>query len=171
MFIRTRIGAVSLVLVLAGCSANTQGTNTDPPATTTSVPTAGSIPLGTYVKVDSREALVASGVDERLIEDLFGAGEQFRYSLKLDGTRWSHFFSVDGSPDELGDLGTYAYDQGLWVTTSESEDASGAVIAFEWDFDGEALTIQVDWDHSSAAPKEQRESDSMVLNGTYEKTG
>jgi hypothetical protein len=180
MSTRARITSIGLILVLAGCGGtDVGGSTTEASATSTTEPVsatsttkaehATSIPLGTYVKVDTREGLLASGVDEKTIDSLFGSADEFRYTLKIADGLWSQFVSVDGSPDELGDKGTYTYDDGLWVTTSESTGCPGCVGAIEWELDGDALTLRIDWDHSSGDPEQQKTS--IVVDGVYEKTG
>ena len=145
---RTMAALASAVLfVTGGCSSGSgveEGTAAEAtgPSTPEAVPDAVEsdvIPLGTYVKTETREDLTAEGVEESVLDQTFPGIDEIRITWKLEDGRWTQFANYDGQTDEPGDLGTYTYDDdGRWVITSES---SGVFNAIEWSFDGGVLTL------------------------------
>lgn len=137
---------VSVVLLVTGGCSSGSGDEEATAATGPSAPQAVAdsaesevIPLGTYVKTETRGDLTAEGVDESVLDQTFPGIDEIRITWKLEDGRWTQFANYDGQADEPGDLGTYTYDEdGRWVITSES---SGAVNAIEWSFDGGVLTL------------------------------
>lgn len=139
--------ASAVLLVTGGCSSGSgveEGTTAEStgPSTPEAVPDAVEsdvIPLGTYVKTETREDLTAEGVEESVLDQTFPGIDEIRITWKLEDGRWTQFANYDGQTDEPGDLGTYTYDDdGRWVITSES---SGVVNAVEWSFNGAVLTL------------------------------
>lgn len=174
--VKANTAVVVLALAIVACS----GTGAEPETTTTTAieattstsPDELAIPFGTYVKVDTREALLSSGTDESLIDEIFGSADEVTYTMRIGDGIWAQFVAIGDSPSEPGDGGTYAYEDGLFLAKSESEGASGTTQAMTWQLDGDRLTLHIDWDHSTAPESEvQREADSMVVDGVYDKTG
>ncbi|HEU4543390.1 MAG TPA: hypothetical protein VFR23_19825 [Jiangellaceae bacterium] len=172
----TAVLASAVLLVIAGCSAepgeqdgeNMAGEVTGPSTPQAAPDSAESevIPLGTFVKTETREDLTAAGADESVLDQGFAGVNEIRITWKIDDGRWTQFQSLDGQADEPGDLGTYTYDEdGRWVLTSDG--CPGCVNAIEWSFDGGVLTL------SKFGVEPVDEFDAFVLTvlfpGEYEK--
>jgi hypothetical protein len=169
--------ASAVLFVTGGCSSGSgveEGTAAEAtgPSTPEAVPDAVEsdvIPLGTYVKTETREDLTAEGVEESVLDQTFPGIDEIRITWKLEDGRWTQFANYDGQTDEPGDLGTYTYDDddGRWVLTSESSGCPGCVNAVEWSFAGGVLTL------SDFGVEPVDEVDAFVLTvlfpGEYEK--
>jgi TRAP-type C4-dicarboxylate transport system substrate-binding protein len=155
--IGTTTGVLTLVLLLAACSGDdTSSPNTtaipDNPgatsttATTTSASTSGTttsepaidrIPDGRYSRVATVEEGAAHGLDVELISAVAGADGELPTTFVFEGDQWKVLNTNDAGVEEVGDLGTTAYQDGQLLLTNNH----GKTLVYDWSIDGDRLTL------------------------------
>jgi TRAP-type C4-dicarboxylate transport system substrate-binding protein len=147
----TRIGPIAIlagVLFVAACSsppAETQATENELPAggpaessLTTQMTSAESIPLGIYSRVILRDEAIAEGFDPDLVDAMVGPDGELPVAIEITADGWVHHVTNDAGFSEIGDLGTYTYDdESNWVASS----ACCGSQTFSWSLAGETLTL------------------------------
>lgn len=164
--------ALLLAAALTGCG-NDESSTTDPAGPTKSATAAqtgsgGSIPDGTYAKsVTVTDAKAAGIEDEGFLSGNFGEGGSTTFTFKLDGDRWTLFVTLgDGGP-EPGDIGSLTYDEeGNAVMSSESEGCPGCIYVYDWQVDGDELTLTI-VEHDSSGGPEGLAIVRFVTEGTF----
>lgn len=153
---RTRTGAIAMLatvaFLVAACSATPAETETtldaEPPAeaptTTKAEPSSvETIPPGTYSRVILRDEAIAEGFDADLVDALLGPDGELSQAIEITTDGWVHHVTNDAGFSEVGDLGTYSYDEdGRWVLTSESTGCPGCVAVVDWALTNGILTLK-----------------------------
>jgi TRAP-type C4-dicarboxylate transport system substrate-binding protein len=153
---RTRTQAVAMLATVAifaaACSATPTETETtlgaEPPAeaptTTEAEPSSvETIPPGTYSRVILRDEAIAEGFDPDLVDAMLGPDGELPTAIEITTDRWIHHVTNDAGFSEIGDLGTYTYDEdGRFVATSESTGCPGCVATLDWTLTNGILTLK-----------------------------
>ena len=115
------------------------------PATGDSTGPSATIPPGTYVKKVDRAVEIARALDPAVVDEFLDADGQLTLQLVIDGDRWTESQVFDDGTTEVGDLGTFSYDdQGRWVTVSTSGGCRGCTGTLDWTFKDGVLTLNAD---------------------------
>lgn len=148
-----------LEALLVGCGDDDSQTATpgEPASsvTSTSASSASTIPDGNYAKsVTVADAGAVDITDEEFLGNNFGEDGTTTFTYKFTGDRWTLFVTPGGGAPEPGDGGPLTYDeQGNAVLTSESEGCGACVYIYDWQFDGNALTLTIVGHESSDGPE------------------
>lgn len=112
------------------------------------------IPDGRYARVVTPADAVRLGVDPAL------AADEYHVVIEIEGDRWRQLGGTNPNRLEVGDEGTSVYDDGNWVTTSESAGCPGCTAAIGWTLNGDTLvlTAPADIDDPMAL---------LIIDGTY----
>jgi hypothetical protein len=152
--------ALLLDALLLGCGDD--DSHTAAPAEPASSPTSASassaatIPDGTYAKsVTVADAKAVGITDEEFLSNNFGADGKTTLSYKFGADRWTEFVTPGGGAPEPGDGGPLTYDeQGHAVLTSESDGCGACIYVYDWQFDGNAVTLTIVGHESSDGPED-----------------
>ena len=182
-------GAVLLIVVaLPACTSDTATESAAPvpeSSATTSSPTAEAddnastdpaegtydgptIPEGMYTRhltrAEAERAANMHGLSADTTDEILGIFTQdLAYSFKIEGASWGQYTAVDGGEADLGDFGTFTYDEeGSWVTVSDDTGCPACVIAYHWTLEGDELTLRVVPGH------DEDDFAAFVTDGTYE---
>jgi TRAP-type C4-dicarboxylate transport system substrate-binding protein len=136
----------------AACSATPTETETtldaeppaDAPSTTEAEPSnVETIPPGTYSRVILRDEAIAEGFDPELVDAMLGPDGELPEAIEITTDGWVHHVTNDAGFSEVGDLGTYSYDEdGRLVLTSESTGCPGCVAVVDWTLANGILTLK-----------------------------
>jgi TRAP-type C4-dicarboxylate transport system substrate-binding protein len=95
------------------------------------------IPPGMYSRVILREEAIAEGFDPELVGAMLGPDGELPVAIEITEDGWVHHVTNDAGFREVGDLGTYAYDdEGNWVASN-----AGGSQTYSWSLEGDALTL------------------------------
>ena len=95
------------------------------------------IPPGMYSRVILREEAIAEGFDPELVGAMLGPDGELPVAIEITHDGWVHHVTNDAGFREVGDLGTYAYDdEGNWVASNV-----GGSQTYSWSLEGDALTL------------------------------
>jgi TRAP-type C4-dicarboxylate transport system substrate-binding protein len=151
---RTRVGAVAVLAIVVfamACSPAPTQTETTPddglpaesPSTTEASSSAETIPPGTYSRVILRDEAIAEGFDPELVDAMLGPDGELPEAIEITPDGWLHHVTNDAGFSEVGDLGTYTYDEdGLLVLTSESTGCPGCVVVVDWTLTNGILALK-----------------------------
>lgn len=68
------------------------------------------------------------GLPEDLVDALTGPDGEAPLSLEIADGEWTVHVTNDAGISEVGDYGTYEYDEGHWVTVNPND----RVLAYDW---------------------------------------
>ena len=92
--------------------------------------------------------------DKEFLRNNFGEDGKTTFVYKFAGDRWTLFVTPGGGAPEPGDGGPLTYDeQGDVVLTSESDGCRGCVYIYDWQLDGDVLTLTIVGHESSDGPE------------------
>lgn len=170
---RTALAAV-LLLALTACSP---GSNSSPSGSSSDDPSADSnqadylgptIAEGLYTRhltrADAERAANKHGLPADITDEILGIfTHDLAYSFKIEGDSWGQYAAVDGGEADLGDFGTFTYDEeGSWVTVSDYTGCPACVIVYRWTLEDGELTLRVVPGH------DEDDFSVFVTEGTYE---
>ena len=170
------IAALAAVLpasLLVGCG-NDDPTTSPGADAAVSAPSASAgsgevIPDGTYAKTATLADAKALGVTDKSLLDQLGTDGATTYSYKIAGNRWTLFLIEEGAAPEPGDGGNLEYDdQGDVSMLSESDGCPGCIYVYEWQLDGDRLTLTIVGHEASDTP-EDLAAVRFVTEGVFEK--
>jgi hypothetical protein len=146
---KVTFAALLLAAVLAACGSD--DSSKSDPAQPKESPTAAqasngeTIPDGSYAKtVTVADAEEAGITDQGFLGSNFGDDGSSTFTFKFGGDRWTQFVAPSDGAPEPGDLGSLTYDgNGDVVMTSESEGCPGCTFVYDWQLDGDELTLTI----------------------------
>lgn len=147
----------------APVAACTHATNQEAPTATDD---GQAFPNGTYTRLVTRTDATERGLDPSVVDPMLGDDGVIPISLVIKDGRWTLKVTEDNGVTEVGDLGTYSYDdQGHWVQVSESGGCRGCRASIDWSFTDDVLTL------TFAAAQEQRpptDDERLMVEGDYQ---
>ncbi len=152
--------ALLLEALLVGCGDDDSQTATpaQPANSATSAPasSAATIPDGDYARsVTVADARAIGITDEEFLSNNFGEDGSTTLTYKFGDDRWTLFVTPGGGAPEPGDGGPMTYDeQGNAVLTSESDGCGACIYIYDWQLDGNALTLTIVGHESSDGPED-----------------
>ncbi len=125
------------------------------------------IPNGSYTRTITRAHAEALGVDPAFIEAEIG-DDELTLVYEFEDGRWTQSAnSAGGDVFDVGDLGTYTYDdEGRLVTTSQSGGCRGCVGVIEWTFEDGVLAMTLVPVEGQSQPYDPVEI--LMTNGEYQ---
>jgi TRAP-type C4-dicarboxylate transport system substrate-binding protein len=157
----------------AACSATPTETATtldaEPPAeapSTTEAPSSvETIPPGMYSRVILREEAIAEGFDPDLVGAMLGPDGELPMAIEITADGWIHHVTNDAGFSEIGDLGTYSYDEdGRWVMTSESTGCPGCVAVLDWTLTSGILSVNF---APGGGPDDPLSEEQLIIAGDW----
>lgn len=158
--------------LLAGCGNDDSSTASPTEAATSGASASASrgetVLDGTYAKsVTVTDAKSAGIGDEDFLRSNFGDDGPTTISFKFEGNRWTLFVTPSGGAAEPGDVGSIKYDEhGDAVLTSESEGCPGCTYVYDWQLEGNQLTLTI-VGHESSDPPEGLAIVRFVTEGVF----
>ncbi len=145
---------------------------TEPAAATSAAPSGdgndAGIPDGTYRRVATTADAEALGIDAELIGEVLGPDGETTFTIEVAGDRWTQSAVNDVGYTEVGDRGTFSYDdQGRWVTVSAGG-CRGCIGVIEWTYDDGSLTLKLIEGRTAEQLVIIDPIASLVIDGTYE---
>jgi TRAP-type C4-dicarboxylate transport system substrate-binding protein len=137
-------GASSLTTQMtSGASSLTTQMSSVASSLTTQMISVESIPPGLYSRVILRDEAIADGFDPELVDALLGPDGELPEAIEITLDGWLHHVTNDAGFSEVGDLGTYSYDEdGRLVMTAESTGCPGCVAVLDWVLTNGVLTLK-----------------------------
>lgn len=156
--IRTLKADATPATTVAPCDNAAEG------ATTQNV--GATIPFGTYTKTATTQEATDMGIDPTIAAEVLGPSGEAKFSFAIEDGRWTEYdYGGPGGTRQVGDLGTYTYDdRGRWITVSESGGCARCIVGYEWTFNNGVLTLNL---ADVAGHSEYDDFVRLITQGTF----